>query len=55
MSRQRVNISVSHEALELLDRLQERMGLNRSALLEFLVREESARRRIDLRRRKSKR
>ena len=55
MGRRRVNISVSPEALELLNRLQERMGLNRSALLELLVREESARRRIDLRRRKSKR
>ena len=55
MGRQRVNISVSPEALDLLGRLQERMGLNRSALLELLVREEAARRRIDLRHRKSKR
>ncbi len=48
MSRRRVNISVSTEALELLDRLQRRTGLNRSALLELLVREEAARRRIPL-------
>ncbi len=48
MGRRRVNISVSSEALELLDRLQGRMGLNRSALLELLVREEAARRRISL-------
>ena len=44
MSRRRVNISVSPEALELLDRLQQITGLNRSALLELLVREEAARR-----------
>ena len=50
MGRRRVNISVSSEALELLERLQGRMGLNRSALLELLVREEAARRRISLQR-----
>ena len=55
MGRQRVNISVSAEALELLERLQGRMGLNRSALLELLVREEAARRRISLPRRQKKR
>ena len=50
MERRRVNISVSSEALRLMERLQERTGLNRSALLELLVREEAARRRIILRR-----
>jgi hypothetical protein len=55
MGRRRVNISVSSEALELLERLQGRMGLNRSALLELLVREEAARRRISLPRRQKKR
>jgi hypothetical protein len=44
MSRRRVNISLSPEALELLDRLQQITGLNRSAVLELLVREEAARR-----------
>ena len=48
MGRRRVNISVSSEALELLERLQGQMGLNRSALLELLVREEATRRRISL-------
>ena len=48
MGRRRVNISVSAEALVLLERLQKRTGLNRSALLELLVREETARRRIGL-------
>ena len=46
MGRRRVNISVSADALQLLDRLQQRTGLNRSALVELLVREEAARRRI---------
>lgn len=41
MGSRRVNIRVSSEALELLERLQERMGLSRSALLA-LVREEAA-------------
>jgi hypothetical protein len=45
-----VNISVSSEALDLLDRLQQRTGLNRSALVELLVREEAVRRRIGRRR-----
>lgn len=44
MSRRRVNVSLSPEALELLDRLQRQTGLNRSAVLELLVREEAARR-----------
>jgi len=46
VGRRRVNISVSSEALDLLDRLQQRTGLNRSALVELLVREEALRRRI---------
>ena len=57
MERRRVNISVSSEALGLMERLRERTGLNRSALLELLVREEAARRRITLprtRRRKNR-
>ncbi len=41
MGRRRVNIRVSSEALELLERFQEQMGLSHSALLE-LVREEAA-------------
>ena len=55
MSRQRVNISLSPEALELLDRLQQATGLNRSAVLELLVREEATRRGAALRRLRRKR
>ncbi len=55
MSRRRVNISLSPEALELLDRLQQITGLNRSALLELLVREEAARRGAVRRRTRRKR
>ena len=53
VGRRRVNISVSSEALNLLDRLQQRTGLNRSALVELLVREEAVRRRIGRPRRRS--
>ena len=55
MSRRRVNISLSPEALELLDRLRQRTGLNRSAFLELLVREEAVRRTPPKPRRKSQR
>ena len=51
MSRHRVNVSLSPEALKLLERLQRQTGLNRSAVLELLVRDEAARRGISLPRR----
>jgi hypothetical protein len=44
MSRSRINVSLSPEALRLLAQLQRQTGLNRSAVLELLVHEEAKRR-----------
>ena len=38
MSRERINVSLTEQGLELLDREREKMGLSRSAMFEVLLR-----------------
>ena len=38
MSRERINVSLTEQGLEILDREREKMGLSRSAMFEVLLR-----------------
>ena len=38
MSRERINVSLTEQGLELLDQEREKMGLSRSAMFEVLLR-----------------